>query len=126
MHGRGRLLLRLAGLATYDRPHRWISTESFRVVDILIACQAAVNRLTQQGQDAVLLVLAKSRISHAHRTRLGQMQRIIKFPIYQQPSVGADLASQERQLQSTVEIDPQVPDLAFTRGSLPSALGKRY
>jgi hypothetical protein len=95
-------------------PHRWINTESFRVVDILIACQAAINRLTQQGQDAVLLVLAKSRILHAHGARLGQMQRLIKFPIHQQPSVGGDLASQELHLQSTVEIDPQAPVLAVT------------
>jgi hypothetical protein len=42
------------------------------------------------------------------------MQRLIKFPIHQQPSVGGDLASQELQLQSTVEIDPQAPVLALT------------
>ena len=65
-------------------------------------------------KEAVLLVLAKSRILHALCARLGQMQRLIKFPIRQQPSVGGELASQELQLQCTVEIDPQVPVLAVT------------
>ena len=73
-----------------------------------------MNCLTLQGQEAVLLVLTKSRILQALCARHGQMQRLIEFPTRQQPGVGGDLASQEPQLQSTVEIDPQVPVLAVT------------
>jgi len=78
------------------------------------SAMSAINRLTQQGQEAVLLVLAKSRILQAPCARRGQTQRLIELPIRQQPGVGGDLASQELQLQSTVEINPQVPVLAVT------------
>jgi len=43
-----------------------------------------------------------------------QAQRLIEFSIRQQPGVGGELASQNLQLQCTVEIDPQVPVLAVT------------
>jgi hypothetical protein len=46
-------------------PHRWINTELLRVIDILVAYQAVINRRPQQRQEVVLLVLAKSRILQA-------------------------------------------------------------
>jgi len=57
----------------------------------------------------VLLVLTKSRILQALCARRGQTQRLIEFSIRQQPGVGGDLASQEFQLQRTVEIDRKSP-----------------
>ncbi len=40
---------------------------------------------------------------------LGQSDRIILFPVRQQPSVGSDLGTVELQLQPTVKILPQNP-----------------
>ena len=61
-------------------PHRWGNTELLRVVDILVACQAAINRLPQQRQQAVLLVLAKSRILQALcTTSVNKPRRMAQF-----------------------------------------------
>ncbi len=45
---------------------------------------------------------------------LSQSDRIIQFPIGQQPSVGSDLGTVELKLEPTVKIEPQNPLFRFT------------
>ncbi len=45
---------------------------------------------------------------------LGQSDRIIQFPVRQQPSVGSDLGTVELKLEPTVKIQPQNPCFPFT------------
>ncbi len=40
-------------------------------------------------------------------TQIGQTQRLIQFPIGQQPGVGCDLGTVKLQLQTTIESHPQ-------------------
>ena len=45
---------------------------------------------------------------------LAQSDRIVQFPVRQQPSVGSDLGTVEIQLQPTVKTEPQNPCFPFT------------
>jgi hypothetical protein len=47
-------------------------------------------------------------------TRLCQCQRHVEFSVRKQPGVGGDLAAREPQLQTAIEIDPQLSVLAVT------------
>ena len=63
----GRMVL---GAATDHGSHGGIEAEAFGVVDILIAGQPAVDRLTEQGEQAVLRVLSDASIVQAVCPRL--------------------------------------------------------
>jgi hypothetical protein len=67
--------------AAHDMAHGRINTQWLGVVDILIACQAAVDRLPQQGQEAVLLVLAEAQVFHGFLAHLGQAQCLVELSI---------------------------------------------
>jgi hypothetical protein len=54
--GGGRVVL---GLATHDGSQRRIDTEAFGIVDIVLARQAAVDRLPQQGRQGMLRILLR-------------------------------------------------------------------
>ena len=70
--GRSRLLLRLAGSAANDVTHGWIDAQPFGVIQIFVACQAAVDRLSQQWCEEVLLVRPGTRIGQRFFAHLGQ------------------------------------------------------
>ena len=72
-------------------------------------------RLTQQSQQDLLLVSTETWIPENLSAHLGQPERLIQFPIGQQPGIGSDLASQESQLQAGVETYPQFLVLAVIR-----------
>ncbi len=72
----------------------------------------------------MLLVLAQATILQVVCTRLCQCQRIVEFSVRKQPGVGSDLATHELQLQTAIEIDPQLPVLAVTHRVFLSAWHK--
>jgi len=41
---------------------RWITRQPFGVVDILVSCQAAIDRLAQQARQQVTCILAATQI----------------------------------------------------------------
>ena len=94
--------------------HGGVDAQPLGVVDIFITGQSAVDRLTEQRYKAMLLVLAKATILHVVCTRLCQCQRLVELSVRQQPGVSGDLAAHEPQLQTAIEIDPQLPVLAVT------------
>ena len=102
--------------------HGGVDAQPLGVVDIFITGQSAVDRLTEQRYKAMLLVLAQATILQVVCTRLCQCQRLVEFSVRKQPGVGGDLAAHEPQLQTAIEIDPQLPVLAVTHRISPSAL----
>ena len=87
---------------------------SSRGGELRFRLETAVDRLAQQGQQAVLLVLPEARILKAFCAHRSQPECLIEFAIRQQPGIRGDLAAQKFQLQSTVETDPQILVLAVT------------
>jgi len=60
------------------------------------------------------VVLADAAVCEQTIGHFGESERFVKFPVGQQPGVGRDLAAQKLELQSAVEIDPQISVLAVT------------
>src|SRR5262249_54869412 len=77
------------------------------VVNIFVAGQAAVDRLPQQGEQAVLGVLAGPGILQIPRRRAGQLKGIIEFTVGEESSVAGDGGPVELQLDLAVKIDAQ-------------------
>ncbi len=48
--------------AVHDGTHRRVARQPLGVVDILVSCQAAIDRLTQQARQQVTRVLATPQI----------------------------------------------------------------
>src|SRR5262249_59323232 len=118
--GRRRVVL---GPASYDGSHGGIETEAFGVVDIFIACQAAVDRLTQHGEQAVLGVLSGAGLVQAGRGRAGQSEGVIEFAVGEESGVTGNGRAVELQLELAVEIDAQGVLVAGTPGG--ARLGTR-
>ena len=94
-------------VAIHHSAHRRIMGETFSVVHILIAGEAAEHRLAQQAGQQVTGVLATAAFRQRRASQIGQPERIIQFAVGQQSGVGGDPAAVEFQLQAAVEIDPQ-------------------
>ncbi len=54
-------------------------------------------------------VLSTTGVRECVPSNLGQSDRIIEFPVRQQPSVGSDLGTVELKLEPTVKIQAQNP-----------------
>ena len=102
------------GPAAHRGPHRGIEAEAVGVVDIFIACQTAVDRLTQQGRQGVLGVLPGAGVVQASHRRAGQSEGVVEFPIGEESSVTRDSGPVELQPDVAVEIDSQGVLLAVT------------
>jgi hypothetical protein len=109
--GRRRVVL---GPAAHDGSHGGTDTEAFGVVDIFIACQAAVDRLPQQRRQGVLGVLPGPGILQATRRRAGQPEGVIEFPIGEESGVTGDGRAVELQLDLAVEVNAQGVIVAVT------------
>ena len=64
-----------------------INGQSFRVVRILVACEATVHRLPQQAYQLMLRVLAASQIAKDFLRYRRQPQRFIEFAIGDQARI---------------------------------------
>jgi len=73
------------------------------VVDILVAGQAAINRLPQQVSQGQLGVLAAARIRQVLSDQIAEAQPLVQLPHQDQAAVGGDPRSLEIDLQSSVE-----------------------
>ena len=76
--------------------------------------RAAVDGLTQQWQQAVLLVPAEAGIGQHLCAQHGQAERFIEFSIGQETGIGCDLAADELEFQPAVKTDPQIVLLGVT------------
>ena len=89
--------------------------QTFGIVDILIAGEAAEHGLAQQAGQHVAGVLATAALRQCGTSQIGQPECIIQFSVGQQSGVRGDPAAVEFQLQAAVEIDPQNAIIRFTR-----------
>ena len=102
------------GAATDHGPHGGIEAEAFGVVDILVAGQSAVDRLAQEGEQAVLGVLSGAGVVQAGRRRRGQAEGVVEFAVGEESGVAGDGGAVELQLDLAVEIDAEGVVLAVT------------
>jgi hypothetical protein len=80
-----------------------------------MSAKASENGLAELPDKTVATVLPTTGVGECVPSNLGQSDRIIQFPIRQQPGVGRDLGTVELKLETTVEIDPQMGFAGFTR-----------
>ena len=109
-------------LAANNLSHGRITSETARVVYVVITTKATKHRLTELPRHAVPSVLASTTILKNFPGNLGQTKGIVKLPIGQQPAVRGDLGTVKFQLQASVKINPQRGLSAFTRRVTWSAL----
>jgi hypothetical protein len=113
-HLAGRSSLTIQSGAIHHGAHRRIVGETLGVVDILIAGEAAEYGLAEQTGQQMAGVLATAALRQRRTGQVGQPERVVEFPVGQQPGVGGDAAAVEFQLQAAVEIDPERPIIRFT------------
>ncbi len=101
-------------MAADDPPHDWIEAEPVGVVHVVVAAKASENGLAKLPDKTVATVLPTTGVREYVPGNLGQSDRIIQFPVRQQPSVGSDLGTVELKLESTVKIQPQNLIFRFT------------
>jgi hypothetical protein len=103
------------GLAADDPTHRRIIAQPLSVVDILVAGEPPEHRLPQRTDQSVPAVLAGARVREPLASRLRKAERIVKFAIGKQPSIGGDDRTSKLKGQSAVEIEPELLVVRFTR-----------
>ena len=101
------------GLAADDPPHDRVEAEPVGIVHVVVPAKASENGLAELPDKTVAAVLPATGVRECIPGNLGQSDRIIQFPIRQQPGVGRDLGTVELQLQPTVKTEPQNPRFPF-------------
>ena len=102
------------GPAADHGPQGGIEAEAFGVVDILVAGQPAVDRLAEEGEQAVLRVLSGAGVVQAGRRCAGQSEGVVEFAVGEESGVTGDGGAVELQLDLAVEIDAEGVVLAVT------------
>ena len=110
--GRGREPVH--SLPADDGPHGRVTGEALGVVDVLVAGEAAVDRLPQQAEQPVPDVPPAPPLGKHRRGRRGQAEGVVELAVGEQAGVGGDPGAVELELQAAVERDPQ-GFVGFTR-----------
>ncbi len=84
------------------------------IIHVVVSAKASENRLTELPYKTVATALPTTGVRQYVPGDLCQSDRIIQFPVGQQPSVGSDLGTMELKLEPTVKIQPQNPCFPFT------------
>ncbi len=113
-HLAGGCCLSFDGLAADNPPHRRVEAEPVGIVHVVVAAKASENGLTELPDKSVATVLSTTGVRECVPGNLGQSDRIIQFPVRQQPSIGSYLGTVELKLQAAVKIEPQNPHFPFT------------
>ncbi len=96
-------------MAADDPPHHRVEAEPIGIVHVVVPAEASENGLADLPDKIVTTVLSTTGVRECVPSILGQSDRIIEFPVRQQPSVGSDLGTVELKLQAAVKIEPQNP-----------------
>ena len=80
-----------------------IGGDSHGIVEILVACEAAVDRLPHQIDERKLLVCALSRIRQMLVDQLAQSEPLVQFPKENQATIRGDARSFEIDFEKSVE-----------------------
>ncbi len=109
---RGRLFR--DSMAADDPSHDRVEAEPVGIVHVVVAAKASENGLTELTDKTVASILPTTGIRECAPGNLAQSDRIIEFPVRQQPGVGRDRGTVELKPQATVKIQPQNPRFRFT------------
>ena len=113
-HLTGRGCLFRDSMAADDPSHDRVEAEPVGIVHVVVPPKASENGLAELPDKTVATVLPTTGIREYVPGNLAQSDRIVQFPVRQQPSVGSDLGTVETQLQPTVKTEPQNPCFPFT------------
>src|SRR5262249_3713295 len=102
------------GAAAHHGPQGGIEAEAFGVVDVFVAGQPAVDRLAEQGQQAVLRVLSGARVVQASRGPTGALGGNVELAVGAESGVAGECGAVELQLDWAVEIGGDGVVLAVT------------
>ncbi len=102
------------GMAADDPLHDRVEAEPVGIVHVVVPAKAPENGLAELPDKTVATVLPTTGVREYVPGKFGQSDRIIQFPVRQQPSVGSDFGTVELKLQPTVKIQPQNPLFRFT------------
>ena len=105
----------MSRLAADDPSHRGIMAQPLGVVDVLVSGKPTEHRLPQHADQSMPAVLARAGVGENFGRHRGKTERIVEFPICEQPGVGSHHRSAELKRQAAVEIDPERPIVRFTR-----------
>ena len=97
-------------MAADDPAHDRVEAEPVGIVHVVVPAKASENGLAELPDKTVATVLSTTGVGESVSGNLGQSDRIIQFPVRQQPGVGSDLGTVEFKLQPTVKIQPQNPN----------------
>ena len=113
-HLAGRGSLSCDSMAADDPSHDRIEAEPVGIVHIVVPAKASENGLAELPDKTVTTVLPTTGVGESVPGNLAQSDRIIQFPVRQQPSVGGDLGTVELKPEPTVKTEPQNPGIPFT------------
>ncbi len=102
------------GLAADNPSHDRVEAEPVGIVHVVVPAKTSENGLAELPDKTMTTVLPTTGIREYVPGNLSQSDRIIQFPIGQQPSVGSDRGTVELKLQATVKIETQNPLFRFT------------
>src|SRR5215468_12469679 len=80
----------MSRLATNNPTHRGIMTQALGIVHVLVSGKPTEHGLPQQTDQRMAAVLASARVGEHLTRQRGQPERIVKFAIGEQPSIGGD------------------------------------
>ncbi len=102
------------GMAADDPTRGGITAQTVGIVHVVVPAKASEDGSAKLPDKTVATVLPTTGVRECVPGNLGQSDRVIQFPLRQQPSVGSDLGTVELKLQAAVKIEPQNPHFPFT------------
>jgi hypothetical protein len=94
-------------LAADDGAHGRIAREPLGVVDVLVACEPAVDGLPHETEQPMPDVLAAPALGEGRGGRRGQAEGIVQLAVGEQAAIGGDPGAVELELEAAVEGDPE-------------------
>jgi hypothetical protein len=88
--------------------------QSLGIVHVLVSGEATEHGLPQHSDKCLPAVLTGSRIRERFPGHRAEAERIVQFPISEQPSIGGHDRTAKLQHQSAVEIEPERAVIRFT------------
>jgi hypothetical protein len=106
-----------------DQAKRWVRRQAHGIVEVFVACQAAVDRLPQQIRYAELRIHTVARIAQVVGDEMLQPEALIQLADQNQPCVRRDMRALERDLQQAVERELKRLSVFFTHRVSPFVVG---
>ncbi len=113
-HLRGRGRLRLDSPTTHHLAHDRIKGETVSIIDVFVARQTSINRLSIKSVKPVNDVLAPAGVIERTGRKIRQPEHFIQLAHHQQTAVGTELRAAKFQPHPTVKTKPPIARFART------------